>query len=140
MGGRSSLARLLSKERGARSTRYLTDLTPEDILAWADAHFQRTGRWPKHDSGKNVEDNGGTWAGVDIALIQGLRGLPGGSSLAKLLAEHRGVRYRFNLPDLTEQQILAWIDLHRTRTGEWPNTDSGSIAGTNCTALRIACP
>ena len=107
--GGSTLAQVLSKLRGVRNIGELPDLTLETILAWSDAHYERTGRWPKHNSGAIVED-GGTWTGVDVCLIQGLRGLPGGSSLAKLLAEHREVRHHLHLPDLTEQQILGWVD------------------------------
>jgi hypothetical protein len=32
---------------------------------------------------------GETWRGIDQALLQGLRGLPGGSSLTKLLKQGR---------------------------------------------------
>jgi len=135
--GGSSLARLLRETRGVRNTRELPDLTPETILAWADAHYARTGRWPKNNSGAILEDDDGTWTAVDVALIQGLRSLPGSSSLAKLLAEHRGVRHHLNLPNLTEQQILAWIDVHRMRAGGWPRRDSGAIADTHGESWRI---
>ena len=37
----------------------------------------------------------------NAALDLGLRGLPGGSSLAQLLAEKRGVRNMMALPDLS---------------------------------------
>jgi hypothetical protein len=47
-----------------------------------------------------------------MALRLGLRGLPGGSSLARLLDEQRRVRNVKNLPPLTEEQILAWADEH----------------------------
>jgi hypothetical protein len=43
---------------------------------------------------------------VDNALIYGHRNLPGGSSLAQLLARHRGVRNKRRLPILTEKVIL----------------------------------
>jgi hypothetical protein len=32
---------------------------------------------------------GETWRALDVALRQGLRGLPGGDSLARLLRRHR---------------------------------------------------
>jgi len=35
-----------------------------------------------------------TWVAIETALRNGCRGLPGGSSLAKVLAEHRGLRRR----------------------------------------------
>jgi hypothetical protein len=65
---------------------------------------------------------------VDTALEQGSRGLPGGSSLAKLLAAHRGHRNIRGLPPLTLEQILAWADAHFRRRKTWPTQDSGRIA------------
>src|SRR5262249_18787618 len=70
----------------------LPPLSKELILELADAHHRRTGCWPRHDSGPIVGAPGETWNGVDTALARGLRNLPGNSSLAKLLAKHRGVR------------------------------------------------
>jgi hypothetical protein len=129
LAGKISLARLLSEKRGVRNIKKLPDLTVEAILAGADEHRERTGDWPKSDSGP-LDDSGATWKGVDVALVQGLRGLPGGSSLAKLLTEHRGVRHHLHLPDLTEEQIRAWIGAHRNRTGRWPKKYSGAVADT----------
>lgn len=68
-----------------------------------------------------------TWAAIDGNLQKGARGLPGGSSLAKLLLEHRGVRHHLYLPPLTVHQILAWADEHHQRTGGWPLGVSGDI-------------
>jgi hypothetical protein len=60
-------------------------------------------------------------------LSQGHRGLPKGGSLIKLLAEHRGYRHRNYLPRLTAQKVLAWVDAHKRRTGQWPHRDSGPV-------------
>src|SRR5262245_35930304 len=49
----------------------------------------------------------------DAALRLGLRGLPGGSSLARLLAARRGVRNHLDLPPLTVTKVLAWADRYR---------------------------
>ena len=49
-----------------------------------------------------------TWLQVEAALSKGLRRLLGGSSLAQILAEYRGVRNLGNLPPLTVEQIVAW--------------------------------
>ena len=57
------------------------------------------------------------WKAINSALGQGLRDLPGGSSIARLLAEHRGVRNIHGLGPLSEEQILAWADAHYERTG-----------------------
>jgi hypothetical protein len=125
--GGSSLARLLAEERGARNCKDLADLSVSEILAWADAYQQRTGRWPKKQSGPVDEAQGETWSAIDSALSNGRRGLPGGSSLPALLAEHRGVHHHMDLPRYTRKQILAWADAHRRRTGSFPTRHAGSI-------------
>ena len=64
-------------------------LTAEQVLAWADAHFARTGRWPSKYSGPLADAPGETWEKINAALSNGYWGLPGGDSLAKLLDRHR---------------------------------------------------
>jgi hypothetical protein len=64
-------------------------LTEKQILAWADAHFARTGRWPSTYSGPVTDAPGETWGKINSALYDGFRGLPGGDSLAKLLYRHQ---------------------------------------------------
>jgi hypothetical protein len=103
-------------------------LSVEQILAWADAHCARTGEWPTPHSGPVPEAPGETWAAVQSALYQGLRGLPRGTSLARLLAGRRGKSTRSALPRLSQRQILEWADAHRRRTGRWPAVDSGAVA------------
>jgi hypothetical protein len=127
LSGGSSLARLLSEQRGRRNRKDLLPLSYEQIIVWADAHYKRTGEWPRRDSSAIQDVPGETWANVNAALIQGTRGLPADSSLAKLLADYRGVRNRAALPDLTEKQILAWADAHCERTGNWPRVLDGPI-------------
>ncbi|MEX2119722.1 MAG: hypothetical protein WD847_09015 [Pirellulales bacterium] len=128
--GGSSLARLLAEQRGKRNRRALPPYSMRQILAWADAHHARTGRWPNSHSGPIREAPGETWQAVDMALSQGLRGLPGGSSLPRLLARRRGVRNHLMVPPLSIEQILAWADAHFARTGRWPSKLSGPIPGT----------
>jgi hypothetical protein len=70
----------------------LRSLSIHDILAWSAAYHRDTGKWPTNPSGGIAAARFETWAGVDAALRQGLRGLPGGSYLARLLAEQCGVR------------------------------------------------
>ena len=88
-----SLSRLLLRERGVPNRRNRPPLTVDIILAWADAHYGRTGRWPRIRSGAIRDAQGETWGGVSMALWRGCRGLPGGSTLTRLLAEKRGVPY-----------------------------------------------
>jgi hypothetical protein len=126
--GRSSLARLLHARRGVAVGNTRPPLTERQILAWADAFHARTGTWPRPTSGAVAEAPGETWGAVEAALHRGGRGLPEGSSLARLLARARGARRRATRPALTEQPILAWADAHHGRTGAWPVHTSGAIA------------
>jgi hypothetical protein len=71
-----------------------------------------------------------TWKAIDRALQDGCRGLPGGSSLARLLVEHRGFRNKADLPELTVEKILAWAEAHQAAHGGWPSGTEGAIPGT----------
>ena len=127
--GGSSLAKVLARHRGVRNLGNLEPLHVPRILRWADAFFRKQGRWPMATSGVIARTRGETWMAVQSALQKGSRGLPGGSSLARLLVESRGVRSRRYLPRLTRRQILAWADAHYQRTGSWPSKMSGPIPG-----------
>jgi hypothetical protein len=124
--GGSSLAALLAEHRGRRNVRALPPLSEVQIAAWAEAHYQRMGAWPTIESGAVPDAPGELWRNIDMALREGGRQLPGGSSLARLL-EHLGVRNRLNPPRLSNRQILAWAEVHRQRTGAWPSSQSGPI-------------
>ena len=103
-------------------------LTIAQILEWADAHHARTGQWPKkYKSGAVAEETTETWKAISEALSRGYRGLPGGFSLADLLARERGVRPRKDLPLLGINKILKWADEHYRRHGYWPRKNSGKI-------------
>jgi hypothetical protein len=127
--GQSSLARFLFDRRGVRNQKNLPRLTLRQILTWADAHYHRTGQWPKETSGPIVEAPGEKWFAIDRALRAGVRGLSGKSSLAQLLAKRRQVRNIHRLPPLTLKQILAWADAYHARHGAWPTTEQGPIDG-----------
>jgi hypothetical protein len=127
--GGSSLPKLLADKRGVRNKQDLPPLTTDHILAWADAHHKRTNEWPAQTSGPIIDSPGDTWKGVQMALVQGLRGLAGGSTLARLLAETRGVRRHLMRPALTLARILSWADAHYERTGAWPTERSGPVVG-----------
>jgi hypothetical protein len=86
--GRDSLARLLIRERGAYNRIIRPPLAVEQILAWADAHHERTGDWPGVLSGPIPEAPGENWRAISDALHHGNRGLPGGDSLRRLLTRH----------------------------------------------------
>jgi hypothetical protein len=118
----------MEQHRGVRNPKGLPPFTVAHILAWADAHHERTGRWPTVRSGPIEGSSGETWRAVEHALQEGFRGLPGGTTLARLLEKHRGVRNKGALPCLTIEQILIWADAHYARTGRWPDSMSGPIA------------
>src|SRR5262249_28755033 len=108
---------------------------------WADAHHARTGGWPGGKGGPIAEAPGETWRGVEQALLAGLRGLPGGDTLARVLARHRGKRNRKALPALEVEQVREWAIAHFRRTGGWPTRKTGSIAdapGETWAAVELA--
>ena len=128
--GGSSLSKLL-RARGAfgavRHRRPL--LTEPQILDWAEAFFKTHGHWPRVKSGSIPGAPGNTWKNINYVLRAGLRGLPGGQTLARLLFAAKGVpAYERWGPPLTERQILAWADDYHRRNGSWPNSLSGPVA------------
>ena len=125
----SSLAKLLVKHRSKPNIRELPPLTVKGILRWADAHHRRTGNWPKAEVVTVHGVPGVTWNMINAALMRGTRGLRGGSTLGKVLAEQRNVRIRKHLPRLTIKQILLWADDHCRLTGRWPNRNDGPVGG-----------
>ena len=127
--GESSLARLLAERRGVRNLGQLPRLTYKQILDWAEAYHHGTGKWPTSESGHIPDSDGETWKSVDHALRIGSRNLPGGSSLARLLALKRRVRNIQQLPHLSEKQILAWADAYFARWSVWPTVKSGRVDG-----------
>jgi hypothetical protein len=132
--GNSSLSRLLLEARGVRSAWAMPPYTIKQILIWCDAYFKTHGRWPRQRNWHEEipGSNGEKWAYVDHALQHGLRGLSGGSSLAQLLSDHRGIRNQGKLPSLTVRQIRRWARDFRAKHGHWPKCrGSGAIDGTN---------
>jgi phage-related protein len=121
-----SLAKLLQERRGVRNIRDLPQLSVEEILRWADAYHAARGEWPTPHSGSIPENASDNWKSIEIALRNGIRGLAK-SSLARLLAEHRGRRNRKGLPPYTEEQILQWADRWHAERGTWPSQHSGPI-------------
>jgi hypothetical protein len=122
-----TLVRLLQQARGVRNRNRPPPVTEEQIVAWAVAHHDRTGAWPHNKSGPVVGVPWENWNNLERALISGRRGLPGGNSLAKLLADHFAKRNHKKLPPLSVAQILRWADAHRTQTGQWLTAEAGAI-------------
>ena len=125
--GGSSLPRFLHEFFGVPNRANLALLSEIQIAQWAKIHFEQIGEWPRRESGPIQEVPAETWKGVDMALIQGGRGLPGGSSLPKFLEEHFGVRNKQNLPKLTKEWICDRMRFHHEQTGKWPTENSGQL-------------
>lgn len=138
---KTTLAQLFAQHRGRRNHMALAPLRIDEILGWADRHSRKTGRWPKHNSGPVTAAAGETWSAVNMALAQGLRGLPGGSSLIQLLIQHRGLRSCGYRPPLKRAQIRAWAREYRREHGKPPSKTSGPIPnsdGETWTAVSMA--
>lgn len=127
--GGTSLLMLLRAHCGARHRKLPPRLTIKQVLAWADAHHERSGRWPSGNSGPVRGADGESWLAIDHSLRRGKRGLPANSSLALLLEEKRGRTHILHRPRLTLEKILAWADRHHERSGRWPIAASGPVAG-----------
>ncbi len=94
--GGSSLAKMFGYAR--------PDHTIVQILQWADRCFKKTGRWPSSTEMREErpQDYGlpdpakwgfaESWPAIDQALRDGLRGLPGGMTLYRLLIEHGRIK------------------------------------------------
>ena len=75
----------------ADSSLVLPRLTIERILAWAEAHHRRTGKWPTQSTPLHGV-RGTKWSAVDVALARGYHGLPGGTTLRQLLIQHGRIK------------------------------------------------
>lgn len=126
--GGDTLARLLARCPQVCNRASLPPLTIQEILAWADDHRRRTGCWPSAESGTVQAAPTENWHAVDESLREGFRGLPGGTSLAQLLAKRRRASHSGARPPLTVEKILAWADAHHKWTGRWPTKYPGAVA------------
>ncbi len=107
----------------------------EQILAWADAWHTWYGNWPTATSGPIPGTLGETWARVDMALRRGGRGLPGGSSLLRLLAEARGVSVRRVRP----ATVARWHRVLVLRAQGWTFAAIGRQLGISKQAAQQLC-
>ncbi len=135
----SSLAKLLAKRRGQRNLQELPPFTVRQILAWADAHHKRNGKWPTIASGPITDAPGETWSAVGVALSNGRRSLPGRSTLAQLLAARRGVYNARQLAPFTLPKLRAWARAYKKTAGHWPTSASGPVDGVPGTTWKHVC-
>jgi len=87
--------------------------------------------WPVVKTGPVFDVPGETWSGINAALDRGMRGLPGGDSLAQLLARVFSKRNPRQTPPLTLDSIWVWAEAHHATTGSWPKYSTGPIEGTS---------
>jgi len=125
--GGSSLADFLSDHRSRRNPMSLPDLSEAVILQWADEYYNHHRRWPTVKLISIDSAPGETWISIDSSLRNGHRSLPGGSSLARLLAERRGKACRALLPKLAVEQIILWLKTYVAQHGNYPSARSGPI-------------
>lgn len=128
---KSSLAVLLGKVPGSRFRLLREPLSITQIVAWAEDHVTRTGRWPSINSGPVLARPDEKWVNINMALRTGLRGLPGGMTLSRLLRREPGSDRNLNRPKLTYRRILEWADEYFWRHDRWPRFDSGRIPGSD---------
>ena len=129
LAGESSLAQLLSKQRGKALRRWRPVLGISEILEWADSYHQRTGRWPHRESGRIRQAPTETWRSVNSALKSGYRTRSRATTLARLLVERRGAVIARHKKPLTIEGVLKWADRHKKRTGVWPTATLGAVEG-----------
>lgn len=119
--GNDSLAKLLYRNGEKENLLDKPKLTEQKILSWCVEYHERTGKWPAKSNTNLVPGQPSeTWRRLDEALENGSRGLPGGTSLAKLLDRHGKKSNKSNMPKLTEKKILSLCIRHHELTGEWP--------------------
>ena len=150
--GGMTLTQVFDRPVRRRPAQGWVKLTIPEILAWADAHHAATGRWPSAYSGPiQAAPYPETWRVVEVGLSAGCRGLPGGSSLSRLLQEHRGYTPKMKPEGARAREeksrailaarsqnggrvmlsiagVLEAADAHQKATGRWPNMRSGPIA------------
>jgi len=128
---KSTLQQVLARHRGRRNHLRQSHYDEKTILKWADRYFAGHGHWPRVHSGPIPGTRDDTWFKVSTALSVGLRGLPSGSSLAKLLMERRGARYHAHRPPFDAGIIRRWAADYKEKHGKLPSRTSGPIDGSD---------
>ena len=127
--GGASLASLLIQHRGKRD-KFNDPISTETISEWMRSHASRHGKYPSCHTGTVEDAPEENWGSLQTALSAGYRGLPGGSTLAKLkqclIQEGKllslGERAPYSL-----ETITAWINAYTIHHGTHPTASSGII-------------
>ncbi|MCU7860649.1 MAG: hypothetical protein KZQ86_12650, partial [Candidatus Thiodiazotropha sp. (ex Lucinoma kastoroae)] len=139
--GGASIAKLNEEISGENNLGYVNhkkqeNLDIDEIQESLLAHYQATGEWmtnnKKGEDGKRgsyILEHGPlaghiTVSALETNLAQGLRGLPGGASIAKLLEAvskefDLGYVNRLNQEDLSLDEVKESLLVHYQTTGEW---------------------
>jgi hypothetical protein len=122
---KSSIAKLISKHLGVRYKGDLPDFSEEKIVEWAKKYFLVHNKYPSiRTKPSDWLPEGETWIALDIALKRGTRGLPGGSSVAKLFEKYFGIRNKTNIPKISEQCIIDYMIVFKDKYGYFPHAHS----------------
>ena len=81
----TTLFQFLVKRRGINMGGRPPRLSVEQVFFWADQYFAAHGSWPNMRSGIIPNSRGHTWRRLEMNLRRGTRGLPGGTTLGRLL-------------------------------------------------------
>ena len=115
-------------------------LSVADIVQAAKAHHERTGNWPKPNSGEIIDDplRGHTWRAIQTAIQSRNRGLdqaglPEEVKGITTLLEWQGLTVSKDSPtkNLSVESIVKAAKVHHERTGKWPNEQSGEVLDTS---------
>lgn len=130
--GGSSLAKLINTKHNHVHDKNKAPVTEDFIVERAKEFFAKNDRYPRIKEGP-VEGGhpGDTWNGYDRALYEGLRGLPGGTSLFELLSTRLGAKNHLNKPRLSEDFIVERAREYLASTGKRPTLNSGPVTGGN---------
>jgi superfamily II DNA or RNA helicase len=96
-------------------------LTEEIIWGWMQEYHKEHGNWPYRGPCGRIP--GDSWNNINQCLRKGLRGLPYGSSLAKIRREKSGEPDTRNVM-LTEELIWQWMEGFRDKQGKFPTLSS----------------
>lgn len=124
-----TLADFIERYFGQRNRRHLPKMSESQIHTWIKNWHSRWGKFPSLNSGPIPNSGGETWLKVNRDLLDGLRGLPGKSSLAQFLTRHYRHRNIQRLPALGVSQVRSWIVRWHKRTGAFPMKKDGAIPG-----------
>lgn len=111
---------LLAEYRGVRKLGDLDRLTKRQVFAWVQAHFHLTGDWSSRYPRGLPDAPGETWQNLDAAFRVVFHGLPGGSSLARLLSVVGCVAVRSSPFDVSMllRSFALWSSWTRHATAE----------------------